>query len=295
MAPIENDSAPRWLSKCPRDGAGRFLVEAAWVAAIESAHGQGYGDINASHRGINHTLQLAEQYFKSMGWAIPNDARSSVTEFIGRCITCQKSRAKLDKTTLPRNSLHSDRPFKVIQMDFLEGLGPSNREDVLAKKKKGEYTKLFPVFDKSADTVRRCLHKLFCELGIPGVLISDGGPAFASEAIENYLRGYDTERKITHPHLPSAHGLVERVNKSVLEHLSKLLLEVRSMEFDEWYDAIPMVEYMINTTTHGSTGYAPCTLIYGTDSVEDLQMLSKTELNMEGIKQVDLQVDMINI
>ena len=100
LAPTEDDSAPRWLSKCPRDEAGRFLVEAAWVAAIESAHGQGYGDINASHRGINHTLQLAEQYFKSMGWAIPNDARTSVTEFIGRCITCQKSRAKLDKTTL---------------------------------------------------------------------------------------------------------------------------------------------------------------------------------------------------
>ena len=68
------------------------------------------------------------------------------------------------------------------RLDFLEGLGPSNREDVVAKRKKGgypkpnailvfvdsftRYTKLFPVFDKSADTVRRCLHKLFCELGI---------------------------------------------------------------------------------------------------------------------------------
>ena len=109
-------------------------------------------------------------------------------------------------------------------------LGASNREEVLAKKKKGEcpkpnailvfvdsftrYTKLFPAFDKSADTVRRCLHKLFCELGIPGVLISDCGPAFASEAIENYLRGYDTERKITHPHLPSAHGL----SQGLLDH-----------------------------------------------------------------------------
>ena len=190
MAPTESDSAPRWLSKCSRDGAERFIVEKAWLAAIESAHGQGYGDVNASHRGINHTLRLAEQHFKSMGWAVPNDARIPVMEFIRKCITCQKSRAKLDKTTLPRNSLHSDRPFKVIQMDFLEGLGPSNREDVLAKKRKGEYpkpnailvfvdsftryTKLFPVFDKSADTARRCLHKLFCELGIPGVLISDG-------------------------------------------------------------------------------------------------------------------------
>ena len=66
--------------------------------------------------------------------------------------------------------MHSDGPFKVIQMGFLEGLGPSNREDVLAKRKKGgypksnaillfvdsftRYTKLFPVFDRSADTVR---------------------------------------------------------------------------------------------------------------------------------------------
>ena len=75
LAPIENDSAPRWLSKCPRDGAGRFLVEAAWVAAIESAHGQGYGDINVRHRGINATLKLAKRYFESTGWAIPNDAR----------------------------------------------------------------------------------------------------------------------------------------------------------------------------------------------------------------------------
>ena len=34
----------------------------------------------------------------------------------------------------------------------------------------------------------------------------------------------------------------------------------------------------------GHSRLAPCTLIYGTDSVEDLQMMSKTELNMEAIK-----------
>ena len=89
------------LSNCTKDGAGGFIAEKAWVAAIESAHGQGYGDINVRHRGINATLQLAKRYFESTGLAIPNDARSSVTAFIGKCITCQKSRAKLDKTTLP--------------------------------------------------------------------------------------------------------------------------------------------------------------------------------------------------
>ena len=41
LAPTEDDNAPRWLSKCPRNRAGRFVAEEAWVAAIESAHGQG--------------------------------------------------------------------------------------------------------------------------------------------------------------------------------------------------------------------------------------------------------------
>ena len=43
LVPTESDSAPRWLSNCPKDGAGGFIVEKAWAAAIESAHGQGYG------------------------------------------------------------------------------------------------------------------------------------------------------------------------------------------------------------------------------------------------------------
>ena len=90
LVPTESDSAPRWLSNCPKDGAGGFIIEKAWAAAIESAHGQGYGDINVRHRGINATLKVAKRYFESTGWAIPNDARSSVTDFIGKCITVPK-------------------------------------------------------------------------------------------------------------------------------------------------------------------------------------------------------------
>ena len=41
-----------------------------------------------------------------------------------------------------------------------------------------------------------------------------------------------------------------------------------------------MLEYIVNTTTHSATGYAPCTLIFGTESVEDLQMMSKQGLEM---------------
>ena len=39
-----------------------------------------------------------------------------------------------------------------------------------------------------------------------------------------------------------------------------------------------MVEYRSNSAEHSATGYAPCTLMYGTQSVEDLQLMSKTAL-----------------
>ena len=34
----------------------------------------------------------------------------------------------------------------------------------------------------------------------------------------------------------------------------------------------PLVEMQLNTTEHSSTGYAPCTMIFGTASVEDRKM-----------------------
>ena len=83
---------------------------------------------------------------------------------------------------------------------------------------------------------------------------------------------------VTHPHHPQAHGIVERVNKETKKHLVLLLNEIPDLAYEDWTDAIPMVEYRLNSAEHSATGYAPCTLIFGTQSVEDLQLMSRTAL-----------------
>ena len=116
--------------------------------------------------------------------------------------------------------------FKTIQMDFLEGMGSNPDEGKKRKSNTSEavgilvivcaftrYVKLYPVMDKTADTVRRCLHMLYCTMGIPNTIISDGAPAFASLELEKFLKAYDVEQDITHPHWPQSHGIVERVNQ----------------------------------------------------------------------------------
>ena len=64
----------------------------AWTAAVKAAHGEVYGKLNPMHRGINATLADAKKYFEEAELPVPNDARTSVTEFIWKCIPCQKSR-----------------------------------------------------------------------------------------------------------------------------------------------------------------------------------------------------------
>ena len=81
------------------------------------------------HRGINRTLETAKCLFKGIDLDIPNYSRGSVMDYINKCITCLKLRGGAKKVPQPRNSLHYDKPFKKIQMDFLEGLGPSNKEE----------------------------------------------------------------------------------------------------------------------------------------------------------------------
>ena len=115
-------------------------------------------------------------------------------------------------------------------------------------------------------------------MGIPGCHISDGAPAFTSHELEAFLNAYDTEQMITHPNHPQSHGIVERVNKETKKHLMVLLNELPELAYEDWTEAIPMVEYRLNSAEHSSTGYAPCTLIYGTQSVEELQLMSKTAL-----------------
>ena len=77
-----SDNTPQWLIDCKRNEAGKYDIMEAWTAAVKAAHGEVYGKLNPMHRGINATLADAKKYFEEAELLVPNDARTSVTEFI---------------------------------------------------------------------------------------------------------------------------------------------------------------------------------------------------------------------
>ena len=93
-------------------------------------------------------------------------------------------------------------------MDFLEGMG-SPEERRLHKGTAAtavlvivdtftRYVKLYAVADKTADVTRQCLIKYFCDICRPDAIVSGGGPAFKSEALERFLKYFDTRFRFNH-------------------------------------------------------------------------------------------------
>ena len=101
--------------------------------------------------------------------------------------------------------------------------------------------------------------RLFSEMGKADQLVSDGGPAFKADALENFLKYFNlTSQLMTHPHQPTAHGMVERVNEETRKHLQLLLNKYEFYSYDEWmllkgsfYRWCCTVEFMHVTISNG--------------------------------------------
>jgi hypothetical protein len=70
---------------------------------------------------------------------------------------------------------------------------------------------------------------------------------------------------VVQPYLHSANGIVERVNRSVLEKLRYILFDRRIKELPhlQWTDLLPFAQRIVNASTHSAIGTSPARLIFG--------------------------------
>ena len=233
-------------------------------------------NINVGHLGINKTVDAVRAAMIRENVEVPRNLRTEVAELIAACMLCSKARKRPEKPVLLPHALHGGRFFERIQLDFLEGL-PKARDGCAAILvivcTWSKFVMLFPVIDKTAEVTKQCL--LYCMgiFGHPVISVSDGGPAFKAEEFECLCAYAETEVHLTHPHRPSAHGMVERVHQEVMKHLGHILHALVEAEEAEWPSYIVWVQRIINNTVNSSTGYAPVTLVFGSEHVNDAKVM----------------------
>jgi hypothetical protein len=88
-------------------------------------------------------------------------------------------------------------------------------------------------------------------------------------------------------------GMIERANREILHHIINMIAEVKSHK-DWGIYFVPLVERIMNSTIHGSTGVSPADLIYGKAINLDTNMIIPREALVKPIQLSKWADDMIS-
>jgi hypothetical protein len=110
--------------------------------------------------------------------------------------------------------------------------------------------------------------QVFTWFGTPLEIISDNGPQFLSEVVENLLTCLAMKHRFTTMYKPSTNGLVKRTNRTLCSMLTKdaeVYVNIRDWDFK-----IHHVVWLCNTTYKIATWYSPFHLTYGMEALYPL-------------------------
>ena len=175
------------------------------------------------------------------------------------CEECQKSKLPIP-TRAPLVNVPIGRPWQMVATDILE-VPLSNRNNRYLLVVQDYFTKwpeAIPIPDQTAARITKEMVKLFCTYGIPDIVHSDQGRNFESTIFRQTLEAFGIKKSHTTAYHPEGDGMVERLNRSLLQ-----LLRTYTQRQDEWEQHLPLVLYAYRTATHSSTGTSPFQLMYG--------------------------------
>ncbi|GKT35895.1 Retrovirus-related Pol polyprotein from transposon 412 [Aduncisulcus paluster] len=218
-----------------------------------------HDDPLAGHVGISKMLEG----IRNNGIYIRN-AHIYAKEHVDKCLICQRLRARLLVRRMMKSTSNS-QPFDTVAVDTVGPIMVSNsgnRYLVVMVDMFTRWTEIVPTQTKEAvDAAQALIDGIFGRFGLPRVIQSDRGGEYVNGVIrELYTRLGITQHKVLAAR-PQANGMVERANQEVIRHIRIALAMIGYK--DDWEHAIPMAQYVINTTKNRMTGVSPYEALFG--------------------------------
>ena len=219
------------------------------------------------HHGVNRTCTLVksspriQQAIANQGSVILK-IRQNVKKFIQACPCCQKMCMDKIRSKAKPFTLSTYNPMQKLMIDYIEDLHEDdlgNRHIAVVVDCFSRYCTLHATKTTKASELARSLLGHVSIFGVPDDLVTDKGPAFASEVFKdlNLLLGIAHQKTLTGSKEEA--GIVERLNKEVMRHLRNLIFDRRV--YNTWSQHLPFIQRIINTMPHTATGISPAEII----------------------------------
>lgn len=257
---------------------------AAVRSIIESVHNDIVG-----HGGVLVTLQ------RLLRKGAPSVSRKQmlhdIDDFLKGCVGCQKMRKRSTGSAVTRRvitgSPFSDLSIDILKLPFPDAYG--NQYIVCIVDNFSHWVSTYACANKSAVCATRALIHHIGVFGVPLRIRSDGGGEFCNDIIKQLSHLVDFRQVVIQPYLHTANGIVERVNRSILEKLRYILFDrrIKKQPKLQWTDLLPLAQRIVNSSTHSAIGTSPARLIFGDNLDIDRCILSRPAAPVVGIAVTD--------
>ena len=236
------------------------------------------------HFGVDLTYKrlIESSWFKQMNEErISNneDPHSHVKRFVRlfkqRCPCCQKMDELKVPITTKAFTTASFKPMRRLNIDAIGPL-PMSAEgymhilviiDTFTR-----FAELYAVRNVTAKSAAKAILNHSGRYGVPDQLLSDRGPQFVNGIIKEFLDILQIDQELTMAYSKEENAIVERSNKEVMRHLRAIIFDDKII--DEWEDSLPLVQRIINSKVHLTTGVSPAQLLFGNAIDLDDQILN---------------------
>ncbi|KAG8231218.1 hypothetical protein J437_LFUL005892 [Ladona fulva] len=225
------------------------------------------------HQGVVRTKALACSY---VWWPKIDE---DIENLIKSCLQCGVVQSNPRKAPVIPWSIPT-RPWSRLHLDYA---GPVRGHTFLiCVDSMSRWVEVAPTRGSfSSSTTTSHLRIWFATHGLPDEIVTDNGPAFRSEAFENFLRINCIVHHLSPPYNPSSNGLAERTVQTVKHLLAKL-------PASNWETELNNILLTLRTTPSMATGTALSILLMGRRLKTLLDKLHPGTVNEQEVQRTRL-------
>lgn len=212
---------------------------------------------SGGHLGVKKTLQKVRERFY---WVSCSD---DVRDWCRRCATCAASNGPQRKRRAGMQQYIVGSPFERIAVDVLGPLPESEAGKKYIFVVMDYFTKwveAYAVANQEAATLADVLVKEFIgRFGVPLELHSDQGRNFESKLFQEVCQKLGIRKTRTTTLHPQSDGMVERMNRTLIRHLSKVVSDHQQ----DWDEHLPLFLMAYRSAVNESSGQTPSKVLFG--------------------------------
>ena len=219
------------------------LLKGKRVIVPSSLRAEMLDRIHEGHMGREKCKRRAREH---VYWPNMNQDIDSLVE---KCGTCQSMRYAQPREPLLAHD-KGDAPYEKVGCDLFYF---QNKTYLIVTDYYSHYPEIALLSSESSSQVIVKMKSIFARWGIPGTVMSDNGPQFASLEFRQFAQMWEFNHINSSPHYPRSNGLVENSVKIVKRLLEKALKEGQD----------PYLSLLAYRETPLECGRSPAELIMG--------------------------------